>query len=209
MNTAYGIFSQLMFSHLSTGDILRAEVARGSDLGKKAKGFMEKGQLVPDEVVIDLVGSAMQAPECEKGFILDGFPRNFSQAEKLNTMLEEKKAKLDKVVYFKAPDEVLEERVTGRRVHPKSGRTYHMKFLPPKVPNMDDITGEPLEHRKDDSVEVFRKRMEVFHNTNQPLLKFYSGQNKLASIDASKGIKEVWGSVQSMIQHRIFTIFRT
>ncbi len=154
----------LCLCHIATGDLLRDAVASGSDLGKQAKHIMEKGELVPDELVIGLIKGALDQPECERGVLLDGFPRTDVQAEKLDKMFKNKGLKIDKAIEFKVNDDVLIERIEGRRVHPPSGRSYHMKFNPPKVAGKDDITGEPLIQRKDDNAEVLKKRMHAYHN---------------------------------------------
>jgi adenylate kinase len=135
---------ELCLCHLSTGDLLRDAVTKGTELGKKAKIIMDKGELVSDEIVIGMIKASMEEPECERGVLLDGFPRTNVQAQKLDQMLAEKHTKVHKVIEFKVNDEVLVERIEGRRVHLPSGRSYHVKFNPPKVPGIDDLTGEPL-----------------------------------------------------------------
>lgn len=138
------IKDDLCLCHLATGDMLRDAVAAGTELGKKAKEIMDRGDLVSDEIVIGLIDNAMNQPECERGLLLDGFPRTAVQAEKLDDMLSNKNKKIDRVLEFKVNDEILIERIEGRRVHTPSGRSYHTKFNPPKVEGVDDITGEPL-----------------------------------------------------------------
>ena len=157
------IKDDLCLCHLATGDMLRDAVAQGSELGLKAKEIMNRGELVPDELVIGLIESAMQQPECERGVLLDGFPRTGVQAEKLDSMLVSKGTKVHKAIEFKVDDSILIERIEGRRVHLASGRSYHLKFNPPKAEGLDDITGEPLIHRKDDTAEVLEKRMNAYH----------------------------------------------
>ena len=124
---------------------------------------MDRGDLVSDEIVIGLIDDAMKQPECERGILLDGFPRTNVQAEKLDSMLQSKEKKIDRVLEFKVNDDILIERVEGRRVHVASGRSYHVKFNPPRVEGIDDITGEPLIQRKDDNAEILKKRMGNFH----------------------------------------------
>jgi adenylate kinase len=138
------IKDDLCLCHLATGDILRDAVNKGTDLGKQAKAIMDRGELVSDEIVIGLIETAMANPECERGLLLDGFPRTAVQAEKLDKMLEHKGKKVDKVLEFKVNDEILIDRIEGRRIHEASGRSYHIKNNPPKVSGVDDITGEPL-----------------------------------------------------------------
>ena len=132
------IKDDLCLCHLATGDLLRDAVASGSELGKKAKEIMERGELVPDELVIGLIESSMDNTECERGLLLDGFPRTSVQAEKLDNMLASRNTKVHKVVEFKVNDDILIERIEGRRIHPASGRSYHTKFNPPKVDGKDD-----------------------------------------------------------------------
>ena len=138
------IRDELCLCHLATGDMLRDAVAAGTELGKKAKEIMDRGELVPDEVVIGLIEDASKQPECERGLLLDGFPRTAVQAEKLDKMLEAKQQTINKAIEFKVNEDILVERVEGRRVHIASGRTYHVKFNPPKAEGLDDVTGEPL-----------------------------------------------------------------
>merc|ERR1719217_1393329 len=145
--------------HLATGDLLRAAVAAGTEMGKKAKAVMESGGLVSDDIVVGIIKDNIKTPECSKGFILDGFPRTVAQAESLDSMLvSERVGKIDAVLEFKVPDEILVDRICGRLIHAASGRSYHEKFAPPKVPMKDDITGEPLTRRKDDNAETLKNR---------------------------------------------------
>lgn len=152
---------------------------------------MEKGELVSDEIVIGLIDEAMKQPECERGLLLDGFPRTAVQAEKLDNMLSSKNKKIDRVLEFKVDDDILIERIEGRRIHPASGRSYHTKFNPPKVEGVDDITGEPLIQRKDDNAEVLRKRMTAYHGQTAPILDYYRQKNILHTINAMAPINNV------------------
>jgi len=135
------LVKQFGVCHLATGDMLRAAVTAGTDVGKKAKSLMDAGQLVPDELVVDLIKDNLSRADCAKGFILDGFPRTVAQAEKLDDMLVKGGAKIDKAVEFKIDDALLVRRITGRLVHPASGRSYHVEFAPPKKPMTDDVRG--------------------------------------------------------------------
>ena len=154
---------------ISTGDMLRAAVKAGSQLGLEAKSYMDSGGLVPDEVIIGLVSERIKEADCANGFLFDGFPRTIPQAEAM------KKAGvgIDYVVEIDVPDEAIVERMSGRRSHPASGRTYHVKFNPPKVAGKDDITREDLVQRDDDREETVLKRLEVYHSQTKPLVKYY------------------------------------
>ena len=153
--------------------MLRDAVSAGTELGKKAKSIMEAGQLVPDELVINLIKENLDNPECERGVLLDGFPRTATQAEKIDDMFLSKKVKIDRVLEFKVNDDILVERIEGRRVHPASGRSYHTKFNPPKVEGKDDVTGEDLVQRVDDNEETVRDRLKVYHDQTAPLIDYY------------------------------------
>lgn len=177
--------------HLATGDMLRAAVKAGTEMGKKAKSAMDSGGLVTDEIVVGIIHDAIKQPECSKGFILDGFPRTVVQAQKLEEMLAKDQTKVDKVFNFNIPDPVLVERIAGRRIHQPSGRSYHTKFNPPKVENKDDVTGEPLMQRKDDNVATLGKRLEAFHTQTQPVIDFYQKKGLLVNINAHTDMKHV------------------
>eukprot|EP00892_Ulva_mutabilis_P001065 jgi/Ulvmu1/1095/UM106_0011.1 len=170
--------------HLATGDMLRAAVAAKSPMGMEAKKAMDAGALVSDDIVVGLIEEAMQSPACRTGFILDGFPRNVTQAQKLDEMLAGRGVAIDRVLNFQVPDSLLVERVTGRLVHPASGRSYHEKFAPPRVPGVDDITGEPLIRRKDDNADTLKSRLQAFHKQTAPVLDHYSG--KVVGLRAEK-----------------------
>ncbi|MBA0616597.1 hypothetical protein Godav_016636 [Gossypium davidsonii] len=182
--------------HLATGDMLRAAVAAKTPLGIKAKEAMDKGELVSDDLVVGIIDEAMKKPSCKKGFILDGFPRTVGQAQKLDDMLGKQGVKIDKVLDFAIDDAVLEERITGRWIHPASGRTYHTKFAPPKVPGLDDVTGEPLVQRKDDTAAVLKSRLDAFHKQTQPVIDYYSEKGIVAKLHAEKPQKEVTDEVK-------------
>ncbi|XP_076940405.1 adenylate kinase 4-like [Bidens hawaiensis] len=185
--------------HLATGDMLRAAVAAKTPLGIKAKETMEKGELVSDDLVVGIIDEAMKKPSCQKGFILDGFPRTVAQAEKLDEMLAKQGTKIDKVLDFAIDDSILEERIAGRWIHASSGRTYHTKFAPPKVPGVDDVTGEPLMQRKDDTAAVLKSRLEAFHRQTEPVTEYYSKKGVVAKLPAEKPPKEVTVEVQKVL----------
>lgn len=166
---AQWITSQYGLPQVAVGDMLRAEVKAESPLGLQAKSYIDAGQLVPDQVIIDLVLQRLDQDDCAKGFLLDGFPRTLAQAQ----ALADNGIVLDHVIELAVRDEVIIERVAGRRVHPGSGRTYHVVFNPPKVADQDDETGEPLVQRPDDNEETVRRRLEVYHAQTHPLIDFY------------------------------------
>jgi adenylate kinase len=155
---------------ISTGDMLRAAVKAGTPLGLEAKKVMDAGQLVSDDIILGLIKERLQQPDCAKGFLFDGFPRTIPQAEALRTQGVD----LDYVLEIDVPDEEIIKRMSGRRVHTASGRTYHVVFNPPKVAGKDDATGEDLIQRDDDKEETVRKRLSVYHSQTKPLVEFYS-----------------------------------
>ncbi|MCW5660294.1 MAG: adenylate kinase [Burkholderiaceae bacterium] len=155
---------------ISTGDMLRAAVKAGTPLGLAAKTVMDAGQLVSDDIIIGLVKERIAQPDCAKGFLFDGFPRTIPQAEAMKNA----GVKLDAVLEIDVPDAAIVERMSGRRTHPASGRTYHVKYNPPKVADRDDVTGEPLIQRDDDKEDTVRKRLEVYQNQTRPLVAYYS-----------------------------------
>ena len=154
---------------ISTGDMLRAAVKAGTPLGVAAKKVMDAGQLVSDDIIIGLVQERLKAPDCAKGYLFDGFPRTIPQAE----AMKKANVAIDYVLEIDVPDRDIIERMSGRRVHPASGRTYHVKFNPPRASGKDDATGEPLVQRDDDREETVRKRLEVYHSQTRPLVDYY------------------------------------
>jgi len=186
--------------HLATGDLLRAEIGSGSALGAEIKSVIDQGKLVSDDLVLRMVSDNLDKPECKNGFLLDGFPRTIGQAEKLDVMLEERKQPLESVVEFSIDDSLLVRRICGRWFHLASGRSYHEEFHPPRVPGVDDITGEPLVRRNDDNPEVLKKRLEQYHGLTSPLVEYYKAKNLHNSVDASKSANEVFKAIQNIFE---------
>lgn len=172
-------------AHVATGDLLRAAVAAGTEIGKKADAVMKSGGLVSDDLVISLFKEELEKPENSKGLLLDGFPRTVEQARKLDAMLKETGKKIDKVLEFKIKDDVLVERIEGRRIHKASGRSYHVKFNPPKVEGKDDKTGEPLIQRPDDNAEALKTRLKEYHSKTTPIAKHYKKQGAHTAVEAN------------------------
>ncbi|HQT02111.1 MAG: adenylate kinase [Thiotrichales bacterium 32-46-8] len=177
---------------ISTGDMLRASIRAGAALGLEAKGYMDAGQLVPDDLIIRMVKVRISEPDCKNGFLLDGFPRTLAQAEALASA----GVALDAVIEIDVPFEVIVERMAGRRVHPASGRTYHVVYNPPKVDGKDDETGEALIQRDDDKAETVKKRLDVYAAQTQPLVDFYKaeaakGLVKYIRVDGTDNIERV------------------
>jgi adenylate kinase len=167
---------------ISTGDMLRNQIRDGTALGRKAKAFMDRGELVPDDLVIELVKQRVQQPDCAKGYLFDGFPRTIEQAD----AMRREGVAIDFVIEIEVADEEILRRMSGRRVHPGSGRTYHVDFNPPKVEGKDDVTGEPLVQRPDDREETVRRRIGTYHAVTKPLVNYYLTWAKSGGPDAPR-----------------------
>jgi len=177
---------------ISTGDMLRAAIKAGTELGKQAKAVMDAGQLVSDELIIGLVKERITLDDCKSGFLLDGFPRTIPQAD----AMKENGISVDHVVEFEVPDEVIVERMAGRRVHSGSGRVYHLVYNPPKVEGIDDVTGDELSIRADDEEITVRKRLSIYHEQTKPLVNFYQAEAKLGNcnyltVDGTQEVTQV------------------
>jgi len=177
---------------ISTGDMLRAAIKAGTELGNQAKAVMDAGQLVSDELIIGLVKERVAQDDCKAGFLLDGFPRTIPQAD----AMKENGITVDNVLEFDVPDEVIVERMAGRRVHSGSGRVYHLVYNPPKVEGKDDVTGEDLSIRPDDEEATVRKRLAIYHEQTKPLVDFYqaeaqSGNCKYLTVDGTQAVEAV------------------
>lgn len=182
--------------HLATGDMLRAQVAAKSALGVEAKKIMDQGGLVSDEIMVNMIKSELENnKECSNGFILDGFPRTIPQAEKLDSMLETRKTPLQSAVELKIDDELLVARITGRLVHPASGRSYHKLFNPPKKDMIDDVSGDALVQRSDDNEDALKKRLVTYHKQTEPIVDYYRKTGIWSGVDASQKPGKVWDDI--------------
>lgn len=182
---------------ISTGDMLRAAIKQGTELGQKVDAVIKAGDLVSDDLIIDLVKERIAQPDCEQGCIFDGFPRTIPQAE----ALDQAGVKIDHVLEIAVPDESIIERMSGRRFHMDSGRSYHTKYNPPKEPGVDDVTGEPIIQREDDKPEVVKDRLSTYHAQTEQLVNFYSDQQAVAfnRVDGTQPIDEVKSQVQAIL----------
>ena len=187
------LMSKFNIPQISTGDMLRAHVKNDTTLGKKAKEFMDKGELVTDSLILDMMEVRFEEKDCENGFILDGFPRTIKQAEGLDELFQKTNQTLDHVVVIDVKDDEIVSRMGGRRMHPESGRVYHIKYNPPKNEGKDDVTNEPLIIRDDDKEETVRNRLLVYHNQTKPLINYY--RENVININGSQPIDKVKSSI--------------
>jgi len=184
--------------HLSTGDMLRAAVSEGTELGLKAKAAMDAGDLVSDDLVCGIVAEALKKCD-ESGFMLDGFPRTVNQAQVLEKQLKAANTPLTHIINLEVPFEILEERICGRRIHKPSGRSYHLKFCPPKEAGKDDVTGEPLIQRNDDCPEALEKRLQKFSSETQPILNLYKDAGIIQNVSANDSFNNVWTKINASL----------
>ena len=191
---AVHLVERFKISHISTGDMLRAAVSEGTELGKQADGYMKAGGLVPDDLVIAMVIERIGKPDCTKGFMLDGFPRTRPQAEALDVELQKAGVALDVVLQIEVPDDLIIERITGRRLDPDTGDIYHMKFKPPPA----DIAGRVIQ-RKDDTEEACRARLEKYHSETAPIIPFYEAQGTLKRVDGNAAPDEVSRRIEQVL----------
>lgn len=194
------IAEKFAIPHISTGDIFRANIKNGTELGNKAKSFMDQGLLVPDELVVDLVVDRVKQADCEKGYILDGFPRTIPQAEALDKALLAISEKVDYAINVEVPDGDIVERMAGRRACLNCGATYHLVNIPTKVEGICDVCGSEIVLREDDKPETVLKRLEVYHNQTQPLIDYYNKQGILKEVDGRKTMSEAFEDILEILK---------
>lgn len=197
---ASAIVEKYNIPHISTGDIFRANIKEGTELGKEAKEYMDKGLLVPDQLVVSIVKDRLSKDDCKNGFLLDGFPRTENQAEVLEEELLKMGIKLNKVVNIEADKDILIQRAVGRRICKECGTSYHILFSPPKVDGICDIDGGTLYQRDDDNEETVATRIEVYLNQTQPLISFYEKRGLIVNIDGTKPIDETFNAIVEALE---------
>ena len=193
------IAEKYQIPHISTGDIFRANIKNGTELGKKAKTYMDQGLLVPDELVVDLVVDRVQQDDCKKGYILDGFPRTIPQAEALDAALSANGEKIDYAVNVEVADENIINRMAGRRACLNCGATYHVVTIPPKEEGICDKCGSELVLREDDKPETVKKRLDVYHDQTQPLIEYYTEKKILVEVDGTRDMAVVFGDIVKVL----------
>ncbi len=189
------IAAKYQIPHISTGDIFRANIKKGTELGNKAKTYMEQGLLVPDELVCDLVVDRVRQEDCTNGYVLDGFPRTIPQAESLQSALKALGESIDYAINIEVPDENIISRMGGRRACPACGATYHKENIPPKIAGICDVCGAKLILRDDDKPETVKKRLDVYHEQTQPLIEFYTAGNVLVEVDGTQPMETVFEAI--------------
>ena len=195
---AKSISNRYSIPHISTGDIFRKNISENTPLGIEAKKYMDNGQLVPDEVTINMVKDRLQDDDCKNGYLLDGFPRTVSQAEALQKFIEDRDEKLDSALLINVPRDFILERMTGRRVCPSCGASYHVKFNPANDGKCE-LCGSEVIQRKDDTVETVEERLDVYEKQTQPLIDYYREKNLLSQVDGTKAINEVFESISDVL----------
>lgn len=193
------LVEKLQIPHISTGDMFRRAMAEGTELGKKAKEYMDKGELVPDEVTIGIVKERLIAQDCQSGFMLDGFPRTVPQANALDKLLEDIDQKLGAVIYINVPEEELISRLTGRRVCKQCGATYHLMFEPTKVQNICDKCQGEVYQRDDDKIDTVKNRLQVYLKNTQPLINFYKEKGILREINGNQEMEMVFADIEQSL----------
>ena len=196
---AQKLIREFGFVQLSTGDMLRAAISKGTEIGMQAKSIIDKGELVSDEIVIGIVRDRIFSTECECGYMLDGFPRTLAQAEKLDQILSDRNQKIDVVLRLCVPDDMAIRRIAGRRFHITSGRSYNIEFNPPKIEGRDDITGEKLVQREDDKEEIVQSRLNTYHELTEPLVRYYQKQGILKAIDGTGSPENIYTEIKQTL----------
>ena len=196
---AQKLIREFGFVQLSTGDMLRAAISKGTEIGMQAKSIIDKGELVSDEIVIGIVRDRIFSTECECGYMLDGFPRTLAQAEKLDQILSDRNQKIDVVFRLCVPDDMAIRRIAGRRFHITSGRSYNIDFNPPKLEGRDDITGEKLVQREDDKEEIVQSRLNTYHEQTEPLVRYYQAQGILKAIDGTGSPENIFDEIKKTL----------
>ena len=196
---AQKLIREFGFVQLSTGDMLRAAISKGTEIGMQAKSIIDKGELVSDEIVIGIVMDRIFSTECECGYMLDGFPRTLAQAEKLDQILSDRNQKIDVVLRLCVPDDMAIRRIAGRRFHITSGRSYNIEFNPPKIEGRDDITGEKLVQREDDKEEIVQSRLNTYHELTEPLVRYYQKQGILKAIDGAGSPENIYAEIKQTL----------
>ncbi|MCI6275883.1 MAG: adenylate kinase [Clostridium sp.] len=196
---AKSISNKYSIPHISTGDIFRKNISEKTPLGVEAKGYIDKGHLVPDSLTIDLVKDTLSQEFCKNGFLLDGFPRTVAQAEALKEFLKETETDLDVALLIDVPQSFILERMTGRRVCTSCGASYHVKFNPPSVDGKCDVCGNDVVQRKDDTEATVKERLDVYDSQTQPLINYYDGEGLLKTVDGTKAINEVFESICNIL----------
>ena len=197
---AQKLINEFGFVQLSTGDMLRAAIRKGTEIGVEAKSIIDKGELVSDEIVIGIVREKIFSKECERGYMLDGFPRTLAQAEKLNQILSDRNQKIDIVSRLCVPEDMLVKRIAGRRFHIKSGRSYNIEFNPPKIEGKDDITGEKLVQREDDKEEIVESRLKTYYELTEPLVGYYKRDDLLKEIDGTGSPENIYTEIKQTLK---------
>jgi len=193
------LINRLHVPQISTGDMLREHVKNQTTLGLEAKEFMNAGALVPDEVILGMMKERLVENDCLNGYILDGFPRTIPQAKGLDQLLLELEQKIDSVIVIEVSDDNIVERMGGRRIHPQSGRVYHVKYNPPKIQNKDDETQEDLIIREDDKEDTVRKRLKVYHQETSPLIEYYKTKGIVSHVNGESNIGDVSHSINEIL----------
>lgn len=196
------IAKEYQLPHISTGDIFRANLKEETELGKKAKSFMDKGELVPDDITIAMLLERIHKEDCKNGYILDGFPRTIPQAEALKEALAKKDEKIDLALDVEASDELIIKRMAGRRTCPACGAIYHIVTLPPKTDGICDRCGADLIQRKDDNEETVKNRLKIYHEVTEPLISYYKKEGILEEIDGAEELDKVFEKVKRIIHKR-------